>query len=1266
LFKSVTKEQLKVPAHIDYLADLRDFVTRIGKKHGFSDRVINAFKLAIDEAGTNVMRHAYRDVGGEGFITIRAIVKTSSLTICLIDQGKYFDPKHVKDPDLQRYVDIGKKGGLGIFIMRRLMDEIDYRKTEEGNELRLTKNRDTPASTKLREQLPKVANAFKAIPLSLKAKYWTWTTLALTGIIGLGYGFFFWQAKNQETAQFFNDFIRVGDLISRNLKANSEILSDPSGALASKAIGEIHKSEEVRRIVHEIIIVDSTDAVLGHVDLSRLFEKLELPAERVEVRPHIFAYTIAALDADKKPVNKEVYDQVVPLGEGRLHVHVLKELLDQRIASRRWSDARGAGLLLVVSSIGTFFLIYILMNPFRKLADWVRRADHGEIEDEMDIDASTEIGEIAQAFSEITNRFRESQKNLADQERLQKEMQVAQEIQQTLLPNEFPDLEGYEIASYYEAAREVGGDYFDFVEVDKDTLGIAVADVSGKGVPGSLVMTMIRTALRTEARGLKDAAEVLSRVNDFVIGDMKKGMFVTVFYVIIDGKRRRLNYASAGHNPMILYRASTKKTYYLNPRGFPIGIQLHEKDLFKKSIESDTIQLAEDDILLIYTDGITEAMNAKRELFGEERLIKIFRDGGHLRVKPFVEQIKEEILSFTEGFPQSDDITLVAIREKTSPEKEELRRAKEAHTKILAGASIREACEGVGITTYAYYNKYKKEFEEKGVENYEIEADVSVEAKHIAIEDKVKIYDIIKNHPEYGAKRLSEELNTDKYGFTLISESKIYDELVRSRLNTRQLREAFVARGGRTRRPMKQPGTPMLTLDGKIILDTARSEGLRDEAFEMPADDRRKSRLIGTPDDDSAVETALPAPLAPAVAMARSDNATDEPQRKDIAKSDIDVRTLQTPLEELLDKKRRESEIAFLPDESRPHRGEAEPPDESAPDQSFEQSEFSPVNLGESPYLDEVPSPGQMDAASDKPPASMLEISFEDLFAGGSILEDHSGPSLIDSDEAPVVGKPSKEIQSTGEPADEEASFFAVDDILRQELDGNFSSSITTIDDDGETAVPHDDHAGATPSEMDLPYVDVHEILQQDGATSGVQLVDEPTAENETSASNARENGKSREARTDSERHEPPAAPERKRDGVNGLAASRRRVDEREHLLIAGLRHYKNQRFEEAIAEFENAIRLYPDFKEAYSILGNAYFRNRMFDAAAKAYTRVKEMDPYDTTAYENMGVIYANRGDFLDAMKEWQRVLEIDPNRDDIRRKIERASRMVTRKAVA
>ncbi|MDZ7291993.1 MAG: SpoIIE family protein phosphatase [candidate division KSB1 bacterium] len=1352
MFKSVSKEQLKVPAHIDYLADLRDFVTRVGKKHGFSDRVINAFKLAIDEAGTNIMRHAYRDTGGEGFITIRAIVKKDNLTICLIDQGKYFDPKHVKDPDLQRYVEIGKKGGLGIFIMRRLMDDIEYRKTEEGNELRLTKNRDgPPRRSKFRMPFSK---AVKAIPLSLKVKYWMRTTLVLAGVIGVVYAYYFWQARVQETAQFFDEFFRLSNIASTQL-SDPQILDDLSGIKANEIIAKVHELEEIRKTVREIILVDPTGMVLGHTDPAKRLQPWSLPPQHRQVRKGLLAYILPMPDGRGGQTSKEIYDHVIPLGAGELHVRVLKESLDRRIASRRWNYARIAGLLLVASCAGTFFLIYILMNPFRKLADWVRRADHGALEDEMDIDASTEIGEIAQAFSEITTKFRESQKNLAEQERLQKEMQVAQEIQQTLLPSEFPELEGYEIASYYEAAREVGGDYFDFVEVDKDSLGIAVADVSGKGVPGSLVMTMIRTALRTEARGIKDAAEVLSRVNDFVIGDMKKGMFVTVFYVIIDGKRRRLNYASAGHNPMILYRTSTNKTYYLNPRGFPIGIQLHEKDLFKKSIESDTIQLAEDDILLIYTDGITEAMNAKRELFGEERLLKIFREHGHLRVKPFVEQIKEEILSFTEGNPQSDDITLVAIREKTSPEKEELRRAKEAHQLISAGKSIREACEKVGITTYAYYNKYKKEFEEKGIENYEIDVDVSVEAKHIAIEDKVKIYDIIKNHPEYGAKRISEELNTDKYGFTIISESKIYDELVRSRLNTRQLREAFVARGGRSRRPMKQPGTPMLTLDGKIILDRSHliEAPKREPAEETPqrAEGEKPRIITQRPEITEPPVKAIPRPspkpatYEPAPAFAQSDSEAQSRPRKDVTRADIDVRTLQTPLEELLDRKRDLRTTPKLP-EDRDGEGQAPSPlpresvafetTADIPPAPERTDELPPVPL---PFVDlsaeanslpepvaDLPSTRQVDKRPGPSSPGMIDISFEDLFAGGTILEELSSSATEVTSPPSVVSSPAESapaLPEGGHP-EEDASVFAVEEVLRQELESHFGGSSTVVPAEepganasgpASSATPPEAAATALPSEVDLPFVDVHEILQQEGAESSTRVVHDqvttsekrpapfPEAFQESPAQQSQRNqtpgdggpgayeqrpkattaSKSTTqipaaARTEAvippgpplQEHatrapvkpHPSVIPERRRDGWNGAG---RGDDERERLLITGLRHYKNQRFDDAIAEFEKAIRLYPDFKEAYSILGNAYFRNRMFEKAAKAYARVKEMDPHDTTAYENMGVIYANRGDYMGAMREWQRVLEIDPNRDDIRKKIERASRMLTRKAI-
>lgn len=747
MFKNIIKEQLKVPAHIDYLADLRDFTTRIGKKHGFSDRVINAFKLAIDEAGTNIVRHAYRDTGDEGFITIRAIVKKDSLTICLIDQGKYFDPKHVKDPDLQRYVDIGKTGGLGIFIMRRLMDEIDYRKTEEGNELRLTKLRDVPTNKrKLSIPLRSSIRAIKAIPLTFKAKAWLQTSIVFVLLTSLVYFYYFLEAKRLETAEFFNEIIAVSNLIIDNWQMNPCIIEDQSGIYARDTINKLYANEMVHKVIHEIVIVDSLGEIFGHIDHSKVLNKFEMPQSSVEVWQGIFTYSIPVENDKDGPTSKEVYDRIVPMSNKQVHFRAMKESLDQRIRFWRWKYARITVAMFIINCLGAFFLIHTLMDPFRKMADWVRTADHGDTEDDMDIDTSTEIGEIAQAFSEITNKFRESQQNLAKGERLQKEMQDAHEIQHALIPEKFPELEGYEIASYYEAAREIGGDYFDFIEVDKDTVGIAVADVSGKGVPGGIGMTMVRSVLRSEARGIKDAAEVLSRVNDFIMSDMKKGMFVTLFYLIIDNKHRRINYASAGHTPAILYCPSTEKTYFLNPRGFPVGIQLHDKNLFRKTIKSDTIQLAENDFLLIYTDGITEAMNARREQFGVKRLLGIIRDDKYRSANHFVEQIKEQILMFTEDFPQSDDIAMVAIREKAASENEELRRAKEAH-------------------------------------NYKIETAFSIEAKQPAIEDEVKIYDIIKNHPEYSVRRISDELNTERYGFTVISESAIEEWLDRKRLN---------------------------------------------------------------------------------------------------------------------------------------------------------------------------------------------------------------------------------------------------------------------------------------------------------------------------------------------------------------------------------------------------------------------------------------------------------------------------------------------------
>ena len=156
-------------------------------------------------------------------------------------------------------------------------------------------------------------------------------------------------------------------------------------------------------------------------------------------------------------------------------------------------------------------------------------------------------------------------------------------------------------------------------------------------------MTMIRTALRMEARGNHSAAEVMARMNDFVTEDMKKGMFVTIFYSILDSKNRIISYASAGHNPMILYRAETDETYFLNPRGFPVGIKLPDDTLFRRSIDVEKIKLKKDDMLVIYTDGVTEAMNGDRDQYGEDRLIRLIKECGRLSPQEFMDRLNADI-----------------------------------------------------------------------------------------------------------------------------------------------------------------------------------------------------------------------------------------------------------------------------------------------------------------------------------------------------------------------------------------------------------------------------------------------------------------------------------------------------------------------------------------------------------------------------------------------------------------------------------------------
>lgn len=836
LFKSSLKEEIKVPAEMKNLALLRDFVVRVGKKYGFDDKVIASLKLATDEAVTNIIRHAYRDLGVRGMVTMRAIVKTNSLTIVLIDQGKTFDPRNAKAPNMQEYIKIGKKGGLGIFMLQKLMDEIEYHVTSEGNELRLVKYRKAGAAKRsfLRQ-------------VNLKNRYAILSSVALTLFVLGGYVVF----SRVQSENIENEILKRVRAISATMASTS---ADDLASYDDLAMFEnAHKLRiDNEPFIVDIYVVDNKKNIFASASRQSLGE-YRIPEDH-EVVP-VQDQTAEADGEDslslalankallrsvvvyKYPYGEDddVYDVTTPIyrgniiGEGNLigysHVLVRNSTIQSEMATLKLIGLILAFLVLLLGYSGIAILVARIISPFQKLTDWIRSAGHETVTDDVDIDTSNEVGEIAQAFSDMAAKFRKAQIGLVQQKQLQKEIQVAQEIQHMLLPMTFPQVEGYDLATYYESAKEVGGDLFDFVRVDEDTIGIVVADVSGKGVPGSLVMTMIRTALRLEARGNKDPGDVLAKVNDFVVDDMKKGMFVTMFYIILDSRNREIHYASAGHNPMILYRGMTKQTYYLNPRGFPVGISLPDRKLFGQSIQTDSIKLREDDILICYTDGITEAMNPSRDLFSEERFLESIRKLAHLDAKEFIEKMKEEIFSFTQGAPQNDDITLVAIKENMMAADVLFSLRKNLINMVAEGMSVKEACAKCRVSTSTYY-KYKKKYAELGEDGLKVKAEGSnIEAKHLSIEQKAKIFDIIREHPDYGPKMISNSLNTEKYGFTEISEKRIYDELIRMRLNTQEKRQAFVTQRSKSKRHFKLPGTPLVTMDGQVIKGDARHTG---------------------------------------------------------------------------------------------------------------------------------------------------------------------------------------------------------------------------------------------------------------------------------------------------------------------------------------------------------------------------------------------------------------------------------------------------------
>lgn len=322
--------------------------------------------------------------------------------------------------------------------------------------------------------------------------------------------------------------------------------------------------------------------------------------------------------------------------------------------------------LIITVPIGTLFGVMTTRGLVRRLDRLVgatAKFANGDFSQRVSISRQDEIGQLERQFNQMAEQLVdtmaqrqaliEQNARLEERTRIEQEMRTAHLIQHSLLPKEVPALTGWQIKTYYQSAREVGGDLYDFISFEDGRLGLVIGDVTDKGVPAAMVMASTRSMLRAAAQVSTSPGEVLARVNDLLYSDIPPNMFVTCFFGVLDPDSGKLHYANAGHD--LPYRQHINSVYELHATGMPLGLMpgMH--------YEEQEVIVAIDESILFYSDGLVEAHNSRREMFGFPRLKSLLQE--HPGDDKLIDFLLGKLRSFTgEGWEQEDDMTLLTVQ----------------------------------------------------------------------------------------------------------------------------------------------------------------------------------------------------------------------------------------------------------------------------------------------------------------------------------------------------------------------------------------------------------------------------------------------------------------------------------------------------------------------------------------------------------------------------------------------------------------------------
>ncbi len=339
-----------------------------------------------------------------------------------------------------------------------------------------------------------------------------------------------------------------------------------------------------------------------------------------------------------------------------------KELLAELNSLHRETALLAAGGLILLLMV-SWLVARSIAQPLRRMAAATAKVAHGDLDvDLSDIQRQDEVGQLARSFSAMAQDLKKYIKDLTEttaaKQRIESELSIAADIQRSMLPSvfpAFPDRDEFDIYAVMHPAKEVGGDFYDFFFLDKDHLCVVIGDVSGKGVPAALFMTVTKYLIEATAILDEPLDLILTRINRHLARNNESCMFVTIFMGILNVKTGEFVYGNAGHNSPLLWDRDNPPGFLKAPGGPVVGI------MDDAEFTMDRLTFKPGTVLLTYTDGVTEAFSADGIVFSDERLLKVVIPVREKSVKEITEDLLSEISSFCVGAPQADDITILAL-----------------------------------------------------------------------------------------------------------------------------------------------------------------------------------------------------------------------------------------------------------------------------------------------------------------------------------------------------------------------------------------------------------------------------------------------------------------------------------------------------------------------------------------------------------------------------------------------------------------------------